>query len=553
MAKVNLDSLKSAELEKRLGKTIYNGYKNLMREYIAKGLRNGGYFSVPVIQSLVDEKSALGKKLIDLYDRKIILDGDTYISNEMKILQASAFDGLVVGINTEKANDWGIYTANTGVIFGLDSGSKFDIGKTIEMNQQGIVNAVRIDVTYTSEEGFEYKPVSLNKNTNLKVVDLETGSGRFFLVPYLAIQMSMAFFKEQLDDGRILEVLQEKDGLNKIRYISTRPNILAKYTDSKEFAESLKAEYFPLKGFFYAPVLGAGSLSVGRTRIDVVDVAKVGVTSNPKVASVPQDSLDVLVVESTLQKYLVELYEDIEKYASLVSELPKVHEYFDVMNDTPNPVTIMKYYHQLGKKENERFWKVILNSNSEFMKEAHNCKALMTNVEYLDVKKYSNEDIKNMLKNGIYKFIIRKKDCEYSSMVVTNNEECLKKLYGDDYFGKYESLGARLYKLEEMVSKNNSPKAVKEALAYCNLEKEGVAADKEVIKVLSSHDPKKSTHERLAEIFKSEDIVGKGVRKSSTGDSILVRKCFASLNGSGAVDYYRYLDISKVVSMVRLG
>jgi len=548
MAKAVLSKMRATELDKLLGNNIYKKYRKVMDAYIIDNLKNDGEFSIPIIQTLVEESSPLGKHLIELYDRKILLDRAKGISNEMKILQASAFDGLVVGVNIAKGGELAIYTANTDVIFGIDSESKFSMDKTFELNEQGIVNAVRIDIEYTSEDGFDYKVVSLNKNTNLQIVDEETGKGRFFLVPYIAIQRSMAFFEEYLKDGRTMEVIQDVEGLMKVRYISTKVTELEKYCDSKEFVKTLKPEFFPLKGFFYAPVLGASSLTTGRTKIDLVNVSKVSLVSKPKVEKADK-VVENLIVESTIQKALVSLYNsDLEEYSRLVEKLPKRSKFFDDMSDMPSPVVLMKYYHQLRGADLDKFYKVVspymVETDYGVLQESINM------CEEVHLDGIGVDEVKKMLKQGIYKINIRKKDCRYSSMIVSNNEEILKKFYGDDYFGLYESLGTRLYKLEDMVFDGID---LSEALDYC-----GFPSDRETVKdvqeVLKSNEVERSQHERLAEIFKSEDTVGKGVRKSSSNSNIiLVRKCFASLGSNGAIDFYRYLDVSKVVSIFRIG
>ena len=99
----------------------------------------------------------------------------------------------------------------------------------------------------------------------------------------------------------------------------------------------------------------------------------------------------------------------------------------------------------------------------------------------------------------------------------------------------------------------NAGSSIKDALSYCGFER-NTETDDIIRGILSNPKPDKTNHERLAEVFKKEDSTGKAVRKSSSNpNSILVRKCFASLGGDGAIDFYRYLDINKVVSMYRIG
>lgn len=539
----DLHCLKSTELEKSLGKTIYSKNKKYMDNYIMENLKQGS-FSIPVVQTLVATSKTLEKNLFDLYDRKMLTD-TSHIDDEIKILQASAFDGLLVGINIEKDGAMGIYTANPNAIFSLDSDSKFSLDKTLELNEQGIINAVRIDVEYTSENNFTFKPVSLNKNTNVKVVDLETMEGRFLLVPYIAIQRSMAFFKEMLDDGRTLKISQEQGGMLKERYISAKGSELAKYCDSKEFAESLKPEYFPLKGFFYAPVLGASSLTLGRTRINLIDVCKVESTIKPKVTKVTAP-VEEMLKDSVAESLLGEIEkQDIDTYTDIVSKMPKKDKIFDAMQDTPSPTSIIRYMMQLSESDKERAL-LLIPGFEETLEEYRN---VFDKCEYLDVSKYTPDDIKNMLKNGVYKFIIRKNDCMYSSMTITNSDEVLRKIYGKDYFKMYESLGVRLYKLESMIDGGTD---VAKALDYCgfNDDTDTVA---QVVTIMGTNDPKASVHERLAELLGEAPTGKKQVRKSSSNDSVvLARTCFATEGADKSSEYYRYIDISKVVSMCRL-
>ena len=539
----DLQYLKSTELEKVLGKTIYSRCKKVMDNYIISSLKQGE-FSIPIVQVLVGESKTLEGKLLELYDRKVLVD-TSHISKEIKLLQASAFDGLLVGINLEKGGAMGIYTANPGAIFNFDGDSKFSMNKTLELNEQGIINAVRIDVEYSnSEEEFSFKPVSLNKNTNLQVADTETMQGRFFLVPYIAYQRSMAFFKEMLDDGNTLKVTQETGGMLKERYISARSSELAKYCDSKEFAESLKPEYFPLKGFFYAPVLGASSLTLGRTRIDLLDVCKVQSVTKPKVSKT-ENPVDDMLRDSVAEMLLTDMAKyDTDTYANVVSKMPKKDKVFGSMQDTPSVISVMRYMRQLSSSDKEKVLKLIPGFDDSLAE----YKGLLNKCEYLDASNYKPDEIKELLKSGVYKFIIRKNDCMYSSMTITNDENILRSIYGKDYFKRYESLGVRLYKLESMVEHNS----VEDSLAYCGFETDSDTISN-VISVLGTNDPQKSTHERLADVLGDSGSTRKQVRKSTSNDSlVLARTCFAVEGADKSSDYYKYIDISKVVSMCRL-
>ena len=567
---VNLNMLKATDLERTLRGTIYSRYKSVIDNYILSKLKNEGTnFDVPIVQVVLGESSGLKKALLDLYDKKMSFEDTSGISEEIKLLQASVFDSLVVGVNVEKGGEFAIYTANMNTIFSTDSNSKFAIEKTVELNRQGIINAVRMDIEYTTEEGFTYKPVSLNKNTNLKTFDMDKGEGRFLLVPYIVIQRSMVFFKSMLDDRRILEVKQSLGDVVKTRYITTREDALAHYSDNKEFVKSLSPEYFPLKCFFYAPVLGAPSTTLGKTRIDIINIDEVRSVSKPKVEKA-KNGINALVVDSVVQSELEKLrVENTDEYIRVVCSLPRIRDFIpDVDSIEPSVLGVVKYLHSLHEKDYEKAIAVI-NAHVNISDRSSSLGKVINTFENVDVSSLDNDLLKSMLKDGVYKIIIRKKNCEYSSMVVSNNKDILKMVYGDDYFGKYESLGTRLYKLESMIessisisdyydNKGNTAEKeyemmgdIYEALTYCGFNSDS-ATVKEVFEIMITDLHDKNHHDRLAELF-SEGKSKKPVRKSASSNVILARKLFASATSEGVEDYYRYIDISKIVSMYKLG
>jgi len=574
MSKVNLETLRASSLEKKLSNGIFNRYYKVMDNYIMENLRRkGDNFFVPTVQTLVDMSPELEQELINLYYRKFPMGNFEGIDYDIMLLQATVFDGLAVGLNVEKDGDFQIYTANTNAIFGIDTESKFSMEKTLELNRRRIVHAVRIDIEYTSEEGFTYKAVSLNKNTNLHIVDLDTFEGRFHLVPYIAMQRSMAFFKEMLDDKRILEVRQDKGEVKKIRNITCRKDVLAKYCDNEAFARSLKPSYFPLKGFFYAPVIGANCFTVGVTRIDLLDIYNVKNLSSLEGVSKSIGGVENVVKESSIASVLTRMYDsDLETYQEIVDKLPNSRGILtgavdDVDKAVPKPLSIVKYMYGLNKKDRKLVESYIPGLEQEVSKK----KEVINKYEELNPSDYSSDEIRHMLRTGVYKFVIRKKNCNYSTITATNSEEILSKLYEDDYFAKYESFGIRLYKLESLLrtAPDLSKSSLEPIFKYCGfpsnedtikdvlyeLRKNGFSFTKNT-NIKGEGYNSSEIHGVLAELLKdkNEYSSGKTTRKSSSnGSLILVRKCFASMTSSGSVDFYRYLDMSKVISMFRVG
>lgn len=562
MASVNLETLKSSGLEKRIRNSIFSRNYKVVDAYISNNLkRKGDNFFIPTIQTILEGNPELERELIDLYNRKFPMGNTDDIDYEIKLLQASVLDGLVVGINTEKDGDFQIYTANIGTIFGVNNDSKFNLDKTLELNRKRIVHAVRIDIEYTSEEGFTYKVVSLNKNTNLHIVDLETFEGRFHLVPYVAIQRSMAFFKDMLDDMRVLSVTQDKGEVNKTRYITNNGNILAKYSDNEEFAKSLKASYYPLKGFFYAPVIGASSISTGVTRIDLLDVSNVGNISESNLPKInkPKDGLEFSIKESCMLSILKDMYNrDTDSYQELIDSLPNkdilTGAVFDIDKGVPNPLSVIKYTHGLSRKDLEKVHSLVPGLEEEY----NSKKNIFNKHEKIDPSSLSLDEIRGMLKKGVYKFQIRKKDCNYSTITVTNSVPILKALYGNDYFAKYESFGVRVRKLENLIKEslyNEDIGLIENWLHECGFPVTENNVDK-IEMLWGTRVTGNALHEELLDLFNNKPNTSsrKSTRRSTSNeDLILARVCFASTTAPGSLDFYRYLDMSKVVSVYRIG
>lgn len=560
MSDMNLENLKALDLEERMKKSIFSRNYQVVDSYIVDNLRKGeSNFFIPTIQTLTGRSPKLGQELINLYDTIFSECNTEDIDYEIKLLQASALDGLVVGVDMVKDGDFQIYTANIIDIFSIKNASKFNLEKTLELNRKRIVHAVRVDVEYTSEEGFDYKIVSLNKNTNLHIVDLDTLEGRFHLVPYIAIQRSMNLFSSLLEEGAVLEIGQDKGELYKSRIITCNENVLSRCSDNEGFAKSLKSSFFPLKGFFYAPVVGASSLSLGLTKIGLLDACKVTKVQSESITSKASGGIGGMITEASIITILNRLYgNDLSAYQEFVDKLPNDREIltgavFDIDKGVPNPISIIKYMHGLSSDEMTLVESLVPGLDEEVAIK----KRVISRYEELNIADYSTGELKEMLSKGVYKFHIRKKDCNFSSIVVTNCEDVLIKLYGTDYFARYESLGVRIRKFERLLERGlngNKGDTIESYLKYC-----GLPLSKDIeIKIRDLVDARVGKvvfNEELLNLFgsKSKGTSRKSTRRSSENeDLILTRVCLASITSSGSSDFYRYLDISKVVSMYRL-
>lgn len=534
----NVFRLKTTELDKLLSGSVIAKNKGSLDKFIMDMLQSSGEenFSVPVAQRLFETIKGFQEKFIKVYKNTLVFGNLEGVDPDIMAMQGLLFDGLCFGVNMDKDNSIALYTANTKAVFGVDNMCKFSIDKTVEKNREGILHAVRIDVSYTSESGFEYKAVTLNKNTCLRVYNFDTGEGNFLIIPYMYVARSFALFDTLLSQGRVLKVIQEKGSFKKTRYISTRASVLSKYSDV-DITEDVKVEYFPLKGFFYAPVLGSPALSVGRTRIDILSICYVMPVLKPKVEKA--NSMDSFSEELALMNILTDLYENnIEEYERVVAPIAKKSD-----SDCPSVHDVLGYLRELPAKSKEKYLSGVEGYNKLYGSYREAIKG------YSRREVTSVEDLRELLKTSVCRVTVRKKDCLYSSMTVTNNTNVLKAIYGDDYFGKYESFGVRLYKLENLLDNNVT---LQDAAKYCGME-DLFDSDEKKEKVLDlvkngSDDPSMNTHEALA-----YTLTGKSgsVRKSSSNENtVLARVCFEPcLDTTGGRGYLKDIDFTKIVSV----
>lgn len=554
----NLDSLEVQGFENKIRNSIYNKHIDVINTILKNTLQGKeDNFSVPVIQSVLNESNMLQIDLLNVYNSKFPCDTSD-IDYEIKLLQASLLDGLVVGFNVNKGGEFKIYTANVGAIFGVDYESKFNIEKTLGLNREGVLHAVRVDVDYTSEAGFKYKVVSLNKNTNIKPITSNNPDGSFYLVPYSVVSHFMSFFKNVLDSNNTLLIKQDKGELIKERYITKNIDILSQYCDNSSFAKSLKTSYFPLKGFFYAPVVGASSLTSGVTRVDLIDVCSVNKVNEIVGVSKAKDGFNEMIKESCIMATLQRMYSsDLGAYSNLINNLPNkdilTGEVADIDKGLPNPKTIIKYMHSLNDTDKEDFYSLFTDLDGDVFKK----RKILYSYEEMNINDFSVEELRELLNNGVYKFQLRKKDCINSTIMVTNSVSILKEMYGDDYYAKYESFGVRLRGLQKFLehkSYTGSSGDVIQWLRYCGMEVSTPIVTK-IMGVWQSGVKGRELYETLSELLNPKTSKTKKVtRKSASNDNlILARVCLPSITSSGDMDFYRYLDIDNVVGMYRIG
>lgn len=547
--------VKSTQLEKNLGRTLMGYYSGVVdKMYVSRLGEKDANFYIPVLDSLIETAPNLKSKLIDLYDRTFGMEkGVTDVPSYIKMHQGALLDGLVFGydVNTQTAE---LYTMNSKLLLGMDTDVEF-IDKTImKKNISGELKGYRIDVKYQNDSStFEFKAVN-----HRKVLDMEN----VIMIPYISVVRGMKLLESFISGGAVLKLVQHIEGVEKVRAVTISSKVLSEFCDDGSAVGTVGCDYFPLVSMFYAPVVGAPSTTAMVTRVNLFNldyVAKLKSMASLKKMGI--EKCENPVRDMVAQNAVISALERIrsnseEDYSALLDKFPKNDEIFT--GDTHDgsevsPIMVAKYMHQLNREDLERVYKLVPGVEREVQGKSF----LMKKFEVIKPEggSFTEGDIRRIVKEGICKILIRKTDCTMSSVLCTNNESILQLIYGKDYFGRYEGLGARLNKLNYMIGIEEAQP--KEACEYCGFRgEEAEVILKAIQKELSKGSDGGSYSERIE---RAVDAVGLKIREmngirqraaSSSSGNVMARQLFANIDSEGKVqDYYRTVSVSKIVQV----
>lgn len=548
-------SFSVSTIDSNLKNSIIAKYVPQFDKMISSVLKNSANgednFSIPNIDTLaLDEEMTpeLGKELVNEYNSHFNPVYSNMIPVNIKIEQAAMMDSLMFGyeLSTGKIN---LYTLNVGLLFGLGVDNDKMVERCFERNQIGVIHAYRIDMEYVSEKEFFFKAVSPQKKTLLYADD-------YVFFPYLYIDRGMKLLHMFMDKGFVLKVSQDLGDLVKTRYITDSKTVLKKYCDNEQAIEGVKGSYFPLKGYMYAPVVGAPSTTAMVTKIDLFSIMRIDPVrsyADIKVNKVSDPIRNAIVTDSIMKRMIELEQEDGWDYVDIMNNLPNGDKVFKDQQGrgVVNIVLLSKYLHTLDEDTLEG----LVNEVPGCLDVVNKFSKIFNRYEFVDFSQMSRTEVRKALNEGIYKIVWMRSNCSYSTSTVTNNRKILEEIYGKGYFPKYEALNVRLNMLRYRVSMGYN---IEESLVYC-----GFPVDADLIKAaeefkndssgMSMEDPEYSVASKK---FK-EDVVeltgAQGKAEAATG-SILARTCFATVKPDGSVDdYYRYISLPKVVRAIRIG
>lgn len=533
----------ATNLENRLGYTIQGKYvKEIDNQIINDFKQGGGVLNIYTLQYFLSHFKGFKEELHDTY---LEIMGDAMAGEGLDFStiysQGALLDGLCFVYDSQKGS-MVLATMNLSLLYDLDV--EFDMVKQIsKKNKENLVKAYRIDIEYLdSEKEFTFKAVNAR---DFDIDDPKKDSDetkRFFIIPYLSVLRVMMLIQNLLYKGNLLYIKQIVGGVEKNRVITCNKEVLGNYCDDAEIVKGVEPRFFPLKGYFYAPVLGAPSTSAMVTNINIMDIQTMSVISPADVPKLgikkPENVLRNNLAESLAINTLLNLAKnEPEKFDAFIQ---KVNNNENVNHENASAGSIHRVLANVNNTESlykamgisgeiDRRYAVFQGGSKVVPKQGNN---------------YNKEDIAKALESGVCKFIIQKKDCRLSSIMGTNNKEILKKFYGDDYYGKYESFAGRYY---GFMKEAESTGDVRGALS-----KYGFPCTDELIQKLLDKD-KEKWEAILAEASGINLERSKSARDSAAKENNIMLRTLDAYKDpvTGTVyEYYKYLDVAKIVNMV---
>ena len=537
-------SVRSTRLEAELGKTIMGRFIPQIDDYLRKSFKQkGNNIEIPTLGYLFKNIEGMKQPFIDLYNSRMGLEkGVDLIPDDLKASQGALLDGLCFGYDLE-SEDYALYTMNFELLSVIDNDLAQRPKQCITANKKALLKSYRVDIEYlNSPESFNFKMVNHRKS-----IDDDT---QVLLIPYLVVLRLMLMIESFLSGNMILKTRQNLHGAEKVRVITKNQRVLAEFCDDPNAPLAVSPMFFPLRGFFYAPVVGAPSTTAMVTNIDLFrldEIKRISDVSGIKRLGIekPESPIMSLVGEQVICSTLMSIKADSpERFKRIVQSLPKASEVLGNDESAYTNYNISKYLHTINGEE----FKAVISAIPGVRKEVSFRSKMFKNPTPATPEQKAN--LRGLLKEHVVKFILKKKDCKLSSITCTNSDIILRGIYGRDYFAKYEGFNVRFYAFLNALKSDNDIENL--LLEY------GFLNDTEIIKKIDEITKAGAVTEMsFEEALKQAIAENEGVKlksPSKDSDNITVRLLNAYINQeTGKVeDYYRSIDPHAIVDVTIL-
>lgn len=514
-----------------LAKTKQFSHEGEMASILVERIKAKEGIMLPTVASFADLSPEYAKQMITLYDATFgLFDEVNVIPKWLKIAQGAVLDSFCYGYDLVKCCS-NIYTMRVD-LFGDELEDK-DLKKIIEANVNGQVKALKFSYEY--------------KNCENKVIDYKLGAHRTILdeencvlVPLITGTTVLGVLKKFMSSGIIVKIAQQLANTVKIRCVTEKQEVLQHYCDDPYAVVGLKSQYYPLDGFFYAPVIGAPSTTAMMTNVNIFNISELKRLQNAKQLSEygvqkPTDPIKRDIEEYLICKTLLDMAEDenSDDFENSMRALPKL----EVFGEWGRDITerdIKRYLHVMKNVDISKIIKQLkLEKDVKEFRSVYGEESRLATEEEM-------QNPRELFKQHICKVLIKKKDGTFSSIIGTNNKDTLSKCYGKGYFGLYESFGVRAWFVESYIENHSDDiKDVEFALNEA-----GFDIDAQFfLGLVGKEDVKENKY--YTTLF---DCYCEKIRKSASGDSIMIRTLSGrySKKSNKAVDYYSSVDMGKV-------
>ena len=397
--------------------------RNIYQDYVSN-LFSSSEFIIPTLGGLVPSSegesnwtSALWQEFANTYG-----EGAEYIDIRLATLQGFLLNGVVMAFMPDGGS--GLFTANAELIEQLKKTSK-----TPSLNTKALKKAIDEGMLY----GRRIRLTAKGGDIEALIGNADSGIINYYLIPFALSRVLLSRFEEEVRKG-VLKVQSEGRDF----YISTGFVI----KDNGSIVRRGVCEINPrLTNLLVYPTLAADSFGEQRVRLDLamgVDSIQRCQPAEVKEAMQKGDIPTLGLGEVCICQALARLdrFNDVMKHQD------------DKGYDVPSLGSFIAQY-EVASRE------VLANeANTRLMNS--NVRELVANYssgEVLDPY-LSPEDLKAALQKGVvYIQASHKGSDKVQELFGTNNEDLLKRFYGEDYIAKYESEGVQIRRALQALGK----------------------------------------------------------------------------------------------------
>jgi len=527
-------------------KSVLFNYRKEILELILASVGKGKSFTIPTSGYLMSAIPAIAQGYLKTYLQHEEPDGNKgIVAQDIQLLQGMAYDDKFFAMN-KHTGDFALYTYNQRQLAEL-GGVSVPKGKVYTSNLDGIVYAFRLDIENISANKTTMKATRVVGKKVLFVAD-------YYFIPFFVVEVISRILQDSLGKGLVLKIGQEVKGVLGDSLVTRNALVLNNYPKGRETPSVASKGDLIVdnnRAVLYAPRVGASDTSFGRSRINLLGIETLESVKDDG-NLVPERNLTGIlktVVMSTIQLrlkecYTVERLDDFHNILNAVVKILGVDRVKEILMHIEEPegmpegakISLGGLVSLISSMDDEQVYKLWSYEPLKFdIKRGGEVYSLVKRVsESVIYPEISSEELRELLKDGIYKITIVKKNGTFSTKLVTNNYEILRRVYGENYFAEYESIGVRFKRAKYLLNEGKEFTEVVKECGFTGLE--GVSYTGNGIEILEDY------------VYNTLNYK----ERTFTDDNVICRKLFGLYNGESISDYYISIKPENIYEIARV-